>query len=256
MYVSTFLATNHGEKTPALTADATRHQVDLMLSIAQELGHKFSGRNCVLDFGCGIGDGVRVLLEHGYDAYGVDVGEWWGRDYGAYWHDSPIPEDGVASRLSATSEGDYRLPYADGFFDLVLSSQVFEHVFNYVDVFKELKRVTKPGGVSVHLFPGPSMLTEPHLGIPVNALTKYDWWLLVWAPIFRDTRQKMKANNYPTRRELEAFAKSAGVTLSFHEQLYIDAAKGRPWILQRRLPFLAPLFRLICQRCMSIKASP
>jgi 2-polyprenyl-3-methyl-5-hydroxy-6-metoxy-1,4-benzoquinol methylase len=38
----------------------------------------------ILDFGCGIGTSVRALLAQGYDAYGVDVLEYWGRDFDKY----------------------------------------------------------------------------------------------------------------------------------------------------------------------------
>jgi SAM-dependent methyltransferase len=45
----------------------------------------------ILDFGCGIGNSVKLLLVLGYDAYGVDVLEYWDRDLEKYWHAARKP---------------------------------------------------------------------------------------------------------------------------------------------------------------------
>jgi ubiquinone/menaquinone biosynthesis C-methylase UbiE len=252
-------------KTPALSTSEVERNLDMLLTIAGKLGYARKPGDKVLDLGCGIGDTVAALVARGFDAYGVDVGEWWGRDHDAYWHDSPIPPDHIRHRLSATSEAAYRLPYPDGHFDLVVSSQVFEHVFNYVDVFRELKRVTKPGGVSVHVFPGRGAPFEPHMRVPINALSKHDWWLRLWALVsrkhrstwrgeFEYLREHMRYNNYPSRSKLCAFAREAGARLSFHEALYVEASKGRPWkLMQSRIGWLLrPLLLRLCQRCMRL----
>jgi hypothetical protein len=122
----------------------------------------------------------------------------------------------------------------------------------------------KPNGVSVHVFPGPGTLVEPHLFIPITPLAKRDWWLWLWAMVrrrhratwhgeYQFLRENMKSNNYPWRSRLEAFAKAAGVTLAFREDLYIEASRGRPWRILRRAPFLAPIVKRICQRTMIIE---
>lgn len=266
--VITFSTVRTGEaKTPGRSSDEVNSLLDVMLAIAVELGYSRRPADRVLDFGCGIGETVSALLARGFDAYGVDVGEWWGKDFHAYWHDSPVPPATVHSRLSSTSESDYRLPYPNEHFDLIISSQVFEHVTNYVDVFRELKRVAKPGCVSVHVFPGPGPLPEPHLGIPITWLAKNDVWLATWAFFKREHRRtwkgeyeflrdSMKHNNYPSRSKLQNYASVAGVGLAFQEQLYIEASKGRPWKLLRIAPFLAPLVRRLCQRTMVITTRP
>lgn len=38
------------------------------------------------------------------------------------------------------------IPFSDNYFDSILSSEVFEHVFNLEQILKELNRVLKPGG--------------------------------------------------------------------------------------------------------------
>jgi ubiquinone/menaquinone biosynthesis C-methylase UbiE len=259
MDLAVFSAARAGStKSKGFTPAEINTHLGVLLSIAGNLGYVHKPGHKVLDFGCGIGDTVAVLLDMGMDAYGVDVGEWWGKDHSAYWHDSPIPPERVRKRLSYTSEANYRLPYPGGCFDLVISDQVFEHVFNYVDVFRELKRVTKPGGISVHVFPGPWTPREPHLGIPVTGLCKYEWWLRLWSVLmrqdFKTWREKMKSNNYPSRATLERFAKEAGVIPTFHAPLYVEAAKGRPWrMLNSRIGWLLrPLVLKLCQRCLSL----
>jgi cyclopropane fatty-acyl-phospholipid synthase-like methyltransferase len=45
------------------------------------------------------------------------------------------------------AKGDVRhLPYADGFFDLVISFSVFEHIREYRDALREVARALRPGG--------------------------------------------------------------------------------------------------------------
>lgn len=39
-----------------------------------------------------------------------------------------------------------KLPFPDADFDSVLSSEVFEHIFNLPDIIREIHRVMKPGG--------------------------------------------------------------------------------------------------------------
>ena len=40
----------------------------------------------------------------------------------------------------------YELPFKDNSFDLIVCSEVLEHLHEYNDAIKEMKRVLKPGG--------------------------------------------------------------------------------------------------------------
>ncbi len=132
----------------------------------------------VLDFGCGRGVMVNYLHSLGYDAYGCDISGGWEK-----FPDSPV------DRLALISMEPYRLPYESSTFDIVFSTSVLEHARNQEEFFLEIHRVLKPGGVSMHLYPGKWYLpSEPHIHIP---LLNYFWprhpkwwidlWLLIWA---------------------------------------------------------------------------
>jgi SAM-dependent methyltransferase len=114
----------------------------------------------VLDFGCGGGTVVRMLRALGYEAYGADI-RWPGADYGDL-ERSDLGREGV---LRLYDEGS-RLPFEDGFFDLVLSDMVFEHVVPIEASLAELERVLKPGGMGYHHFPTRALWREAHIGIP------------------------------------------------------------------------------------------
>jgi len=45
------------------------------------------------------------------------------------------------------------LPFENNTFDSVLTSEVFEHIFNLEDILKELNRVMKPGGIMLITIP-------------------------------------------------------------------------------------------------------
>ena len=124
------------------------------------LGLRLSPGAKILDFGCGIGSSVRALLAQGYDAYGVDVLEYWDRDFDKYWLIGDKPSAEVADRLKLADPANYRLPFKDGTFDFCFSDQVFEHIFDYKTTMSEIVRVLKPSGLSLHNFPGPNNFME------------------------------------------------------------------------------------------------
>lgn len=127
----------------------------------------------ILDFGCGSGELVHRMRRIGFDAWGCDNGAFRSGDYKP---DTFLAEIGTAP---------YRLPYPDSHFDAVISTSVLEHARNKPEAFAEIRRVLRPGGVTVHLFPSKWYLpSEPHIYVPlVNWLWPYvpRWWLAIWA---------------------------------------------------------------------------
>lgn len=83
----------------------------------------------VLDVGCGQGFLVKALLERGIDATGIDYSRHAGKQ---------IPDNFYMTEADL-------LPYPDNYFDVVFSSDFFEHLEEdeIDDVAEEMKRVGK-----------------------------------------------------------------------------------------------------------------
>jgi SAM-dependent methyltransferase len=111
----------------------------------------------VLDYGCGAGRIVGLLRERGIEANGCDV-FYEGGDYSV-----DIPAELLPS--IRRMQGD-AIPFEDASFDVVTSNQVFEHVENLDAVLAEIRRVLRPRGLLLSLFPDRSVWREGHCGIP------------------------------------------------------------------------------------------
>ena len=61
---------------------------------------------------------------------------------------------------------DGRINCEDGYFDLVVSNQVFEHVEDLEAVLEEINRVMKDDAVIMCLFATRDVIREDHIGIP------------------------------------------------------------------------------------------
>jgi SAM-dependent methyltransferase len=127
----------------------------------------------VLDFGCGSGEMLRYLAPLGYVAWGCDISPHWE-------HKSPSGNE----KFALISLAPYRLPYEDNTFDVVFSTSVFEHAQNKEACFQEIRRVLRPGGYGLHLFPSKWYLpSEPHIRIPLaNYFWPHcpSWWIGLW----------------------------------------------------------------------------
>lgn len=115
----------------------------------------------VLDWGCGRGRSVAKLREMGFNAFGVDVDERvMAKGFALFKNRGLAPEE----LLSAVSRTD-RFP--NGFFHLIFSEQVLEHVADLTPVISEQSRVTSANGLGLHRFPGTWNVWEGHLKMPL-----------------------------------------------------------------------------------------
>ncbi|MBK5276051.1 MAG: hypothetical protein JJE30_13495 [Desulfuromonadales bacterium] len=76
-----------------------RKPILMFLRIGEHLGVELPAGTRILDFGCGIGHGVEQLVSLGFDAYGIDVLELWGKDRETYWKEAPLPKADIIQRL-------------------------------------------------------------------------------------------------------------------------------------------------------------
>lgn len=100
-----------------------------------------------------------------------------------------------------------RIPYPDGQFDVVIANNVLEHLEHPVEVFREIRRVLKPGGTFIAKTPNRS-----HYVPLIARLTPTAFHRFYGALLGRD-----KEDTFPTvylansRAQLEALAHSAGM---------------------------------------------
>ncbi len=94
----------------------------------QQYAPELDGR--LLDFGCG-SKPYQSLFSH--------ISEYIGLDYASEGHSH------VNEMIDVMYDGK-TIPFPDGHFDSVFSSEVFEHIFNIDEILPEINRVMKKGG--------------------------------------------------------------------------------------------------------------
>jgi len=105
----------------------------------------------VLDTGCGEGRLLGLLAERGASVVGVDLSA--DAVAGA--------EQKLPSRAGLLVGSVLALPFPDGVFDVVCSSEVIEHVTDPMLYLSELRRVLKPGGLCTISTPNGLMFYSP-----------------------------------------------------------------------------------------------
>ncbi|MBO9520418.1 MAG: class I SAM-dependent methyltransferase [Nocardioidaceae bacterium] len=115
--------------------------------VRRELGDLAPGR--ALDVGCGPAGNSAVLAGLGWQVTALD-----------YVHDSTV----LARRrgLAAVQSDARALPFRDGEFDLVLSSDAWEHIEEDAAVAAEAFRVLRPGGTLLVMVPAGMDLWSGH----------------------------------------------------------------------------------------------
>jgi len=127
----------------------------------------------ILDFGAGSGDLVHYLRDQGLDVIGADP---YPTRYKAWEKTSPY----------LFQIENHKLPFEDESIDYVISNQVFEHIDDYQNELKEIKRVLKPSGKFLALFPVLETAYEVHSGIwGAYYLKKFPKLLYAWLYICR-----------------------------------------------------------------------
>lgn len=154
-----------------------------------------------LDYGCGSGEIVRLGLERGVDIYGTEV--FYGGSHGV----RDAVKDLLGTRVLEIENG--RIPFPDATFDTVVNNQVMEHVTDLDAVLQEIRRVMKPGGSLLSMFPSREVIREGHCGVALAhrfAGTRFGYY---WLYFFRALGFGYNKNN----KTIQEWAKQFNVWL-------------------------------------------
>ncbi len=113
-----------------------------------------------LDFGCGAGHIVEKGVEAGLDFYGADP---YPRNRSDHYKEEMQKNTVLEQRIVQIK--DDVLPYPDNHFDAICTNMVFEHIPDITKPMSEIKRVLKPGGVFLALFPTRDTWWEGHVNL-------------------------------------------------------------------------------------------
>jgi SAM-dependent methyltransferase len=111
----------------------------------------------ILDFGCGVGEIIQLGISRSLDIYGTDTFD----DYYKQWENN-LPRD-IKKKVLRIEGG--IIPFDDNSFDYVITNQVFEHIQEPLQSYKEIHRVLKPKGQLLAIFPNKSVWYEGHVGL-------------------------------------------------------------------------------------------
>lgn len=239
-----------------------RHRVASQLGILRDLGCRLSPGTTILDLGCGNGCLVGEYRQEGYQAYGCDL----------KFKDGPFTDDFQKKEIiRLISLSPYRLPFDDGTFDVIVSDQVIEHVKDYAGTLSEIRRVMRPNGVSLHVFPSRYTPIEPHTSVPYGTIIQSYPWLLFWAHIgIRNKSQKSLSaketaernyhylrnhTHYVSKAVLRRHFESTFSEVHFCEQLFLKYSRRAKILhpLSRIIPFIPDLYGLVRDRAVFLK---
>lgn len=224
----------------------------------------------ILDWGCGRGRTVLWLRERGYAAYGAEV------DARPIENGRPLARArGLdADRVLSVIDAQSRVPFEDGFFHLIISYQVFEHVRDLDAVAREMNRLLAPGGECFHVYGATWLVYEGHLlmpfvhWLPDNALRlwliRFWVWLGIEAklPAYEGLSPEQRAQKFYRFTVEETHYRSMRNICAPFRRLGLEAfpdtvhgpSVGRHWLTRRLvdLPLLGPLLNFVLSRFVSV----
>lgn len=165
-----------------------RHMLSIINTlIKNELFLKTKKVITILDAGCGEGELILFLHKYlpltnhevNFIMYGYDL-----LDHGVQREDfaeqslknlrANIPEVDWTDRIRFISATE-AWPFEDGFFDIVISNQVLEHVWDHHQFFFQQTRVLREKGFATHIFPIKEVMVDGHIFLPaVHKLKSWD----------------------------------------------------------------------------------
>lgn len=170
------------------TSITYRHILSIINTlIAQELHFKNLMQVTILDAGCGNGELILFLTKYlpdfhqnvsfrvfGYDVvdHGVQPADYANKATVKYKNLFPHIDWNERIKFISSNEP---WPFENQSFDIVVSNQVLEHVWDHNHFFAEQSRVLKDKGLGIHLFPVREVFYDGHIFLPyVHRLKSWD----------------------------------------------------------------------------------
>ena len=149
---------DYSAANPLMHSEQSRQRkaATMLLVLREVLGDKL-GQARALNLGCSTGIIDEYLAGHVERMVGVDIDE-----PGIALANSRRQAPNVEFRV----EDAMALSFADASFDVVISSQVYEHVPDAQRMMDEIHRVLRPGGVCYFAATNRLVLVEPHYKLP------------------------------------------------------------------------------------------
>ena len=109
-------------------------QLEILSVIMKAIKEYLSKDSIVLDIGCGMGQLSFELSRYAKKVYAIDLSEY---------NIKKAKQINYADNIEYSIGDGKKLQFADGYFDLVVSSEVIEHVKDYPEFIVEIYRVGK-----------------------------------------------------------------------------------------------------------------
>jgi ubiquinone/menaquinone biosynthesis C-methylase UbiE len=191
----------------------------------------------VLDLGCGDGAIAEGFAAAGAGVVAMDLDPWRVANTAERAGSGPSPAFAVIA-----ADG-HALPFRDGVFDVVILSDLVEHVKDPRRVMAEVARVLRPGGVAYASVPNRlslvNLVSDPHYNVP--AVGMMPRWLGAWCVtrLFRVSHQYTVERYFTWRGAHRLFA-GAGLASTCVEGWYerrlrqgvVPMAPARRWLVR------------------------
>ena len=150
--------TNYSQHFPAtLNLEVRQQKAQKITRLLLDFMHRenFNGLKC-LDLGCSIGAVSYQISKQGGSTVGVDID----------WHALQMSIASPDQALFVLYDGE-KLPFSNQTFDLIICSQVYEHVPDLSLLVAEIQRLLKKDGVCFFSGPNRWAFMEEHYHLPL-----------------------------------------------------------------------------------------